>query len=110
MDTCVALTRRVEHLEFDKVAQALENTKLKRRVKKQERNNEVRVLKLRRLQRVGTSQRVETSDETVMDDVSNQGRMIVEVDADADVVLEDVKEAADKAKEVAEDAKVDESV
>nr|GEV61753.1 hypothetical protein [Tanacetum cinerariifolium] len=90
--------------EFDKVAQALEITKLKRRVKKLERRNKVRVLKLRRLQRVGTSQRVETSDETVMDDVSNQERMIAEVDADADVVLEDVKEAVDEAKEVAEDA------
>nr|GEW76898.1 hypothetical protein [Tanacetum cinerariifolium] len=31
MDTCVALTRRVEHLEYDKVAQALEITKLKGR-------------------------------------------------------------------------------
>nr|GEX38819.1 hypothetical protein [Tanacetum cinerariifolium] len=29
MDTCATLTRRVEHLEFDKVAQALEITKLK---------------------------------------------------------------------------------
>nr|GEU66370.1 hypothetical protein [Tanacetum cinerariifolium] len=33
LDACVALTRRVEHLEYDKVAQALEITKLKRRVK-----------------------------------------------------------------------------
>nr|GEU63031.1 hypothetical protein [Tanacetum cinerariifolium] len=55
-------------------------------------------------------QRVETSDETLMDDVSNQGRMIVKVDVDADVVLEDVKEAVDEAKEVVEDAKVDENV
>nr|GFA92929.1 hypothetical protein [Tanacetum cinerariifolium] len=128
-----------EHLEFDKVAQALEITKLKRRVKKLERRNRMRVLKLRRLQKVGTSQRVETSDDTVMDDESNQwrmivemdqddvvvleddkeekklerinkGRMIVEMDQDADVVLEDDKEVADEAKEVAEDAKVDESV
>nr|GEY14421.1 hypothetical protein [Tanacetum cinerariifolium] len=49
-----------------------------------------------------TSQRVETSNETVMDDVSNQGRMIAEMDQDADVVLEDDNE---EAKEVAEDAK-----
>nr|GEW96258.1 hypothetical protein [Tanacetum cinerariifolium]GEW96299.1 hypothetical protein [Tanacetum cinerariifolium] len=41
------------------------------RVKKLERRNKVRVLKLRRLQKVGTTQRVETSDETVMDDLSN---------------------------------------
>nr|GEZ44396.1 glutamic acid-rich protein-like [Tanacetum cinerariifolium] len=59
---------------------------------KLERRNKVKVLKLRR---------------TVMDDVSNQGRMIAEMDQDADVVLEDDKE---EAKDVAEDAKVDESV
>nr|GEW77669.1 putative ribonuclease H-like domain-containing protein [Tanacetum cinerariifolium] len=39
-----------------------------------------------------TSQRVETSDETMMDDVSNQGSMIAEMDQDADVVLEDDEE------------------
>nr|GEU96672.1 putative ribonuclease H-like domain-containing protein [Tanacetum cinerariifolium] len=48
MDTCTTLTRRVEHLELDKIAQALEITRLKRRVKKLERRNKVKVLKLRR--------------------------------------------------------------
>nr|GEW29976.1 hypothetical protein [Tanacetum cinerariifolium] len=100
MDTCIALTRRVEHLEFDKVAQALEITKLKRRVKKLERRNKVTVLKLRRLQKVGTLQRVETSNETMMDDVSNQERMIDEMDQNANVVLEDDKEVADAVKDV----------
>nr|GEU46167.1 uncharacterized mitochondrial protein AtMg00810-like [Tanacetum cinerariifolium] len=91
------------------IAQALEITKLKRRVKKLERRNKVKVLKLRRLQKVGTGQRIETSDDTVMDDVSNQGRMIAEMDADADVVLEEAKEVAADAK-ADQDAKVDESV
>nr|GEW20013.1 hypothetical protein [Tanacetum cinerariifolium] len=80
------------------------------------------VLKLRRLQNVGTTQRIDSSDETVMDDVSNQERMIAKMDQDADVVLEDNKEVADDDKEVADndkevvddvkadqDAKVDES-
>nr|GEW15038.1 hypothetical protein [Tanacetum cinerariifolium] len=62
------------------------------RVKKLDRRNKVRVLKLRRFQKVGTTQRVETSDDTVMDDVSNQGRMITDMDVDADVVLEEAKE------------------
>nr|GEW21293.1 hypothetical protein [Tanacetum cinerariifolium] len=83
MDTCIALTRRVEHLELYKVAQAIEITKLKQRVKKLERRNKVKVLKLRRLQKVRTTQRVKTSDETMVDDVSNQGRMIGELDQDA---------------------------
>nr|GEV55703.1 hypothetical protein [Tanacetum cinerariifolium] len=67
MDTCTALTRRVNHLKFNKVAQALEITKLKRRVKKLERRN--------------------------------KGRMIAEMDQDADVVLNHDKEVADEAKE-----------
>nr|GEY36883.1 hypothetical protein [Tanacetum cinerariifolium] len=46
LDACVVLIRRVEHLEYDKVAQALEITKLKRRVKKLEKGNRVKVLKL----------------------------------------------------------------
>nr|GEU67013.1 hypothetical protein [Tanacetum cinerariifolium] len=61
-------------------------------VKKMEKRNKVRVLKLRRLQKVGTSQRVETSDDTIMDDESNQERMIAEIDQDDAVVLMDDKE------------------
>nr|GEZ75539.1 hypothetical protein [Tanacetum cinerariifolium] len=98
MDTCTALTRRSEQLELDKIAQALEITKLKRRVKKLERGNKVKVLKLIRLQKVGTAQRIDTSDDTVMDDVSNKGRMIADMDVDADVVLEEAKDVADDAK------------
>nr|GEW85620.1 hypothetical protein [Tanacetum cinerariifolium] len=79
LDACTALTRRVEHLEYDKVAQALEITKLKKRVKNLEKGNRVKVLKLRRLKKVETSQRIDTSEENVMDDASNQGRMIDEV-------------------------------
>nr|GEX87689.1 retrovirus-related Pol polyprotein from transposon TNT 1-94 [Tanacetum cinerariifolium] len=45
----------------------------------------------------------------MMDDVSNQGRMIADMDADADVVLEEAKEVVDDAK-ADQDAKVDESV
>nr|GEV52647.1 hypothetical protein [Tanacetum cinerariifolium] len=99
MDTCTTLTRRVKHLELDKIAQALEITKLKRRVKKLEKINKVKVLKLRRLQKVGTTQRLDSSDDTMMDDVSNQGRMIANIDVDADVVLEEAKEVADNVKD-----------
>nr|GEU49589.1 hypothetical protein [Tanacetum cinerariifolium] len=86
-----------------------QSPQLKGRVKKLEKRNKVRVLKLRRLQRVGTSQRVDTSDDTVMDDESNQGRMIAEMYQDDAVVLKDDKE---EDKEVAdkdvEEAKEDE--
>nr|GEX10208.1 hypothetical protein [Tanacetum cinerariifolium] len=50
LDASVALARHVEHLEYDKVAQALE--------------------------------RIESSDDTNMEDASNQGRMIDELDRD----------------------------
>nr|GEU74367.1 hypothetical protein [Tanacetum cinerariifolium] len=72
---------------------------------KLEKENKVRVLKLHRLKRVGTSQRIDTSDDTVMDDESNQGRIIDEMDKDDVVVLMDEKEEDKKVKE----AKVDES-
>nr|GEV65107.1 hypothetical protein [Tanacetum cinerariifolium] len=111
LDACTTLTRRVEHLEYDKVDQALEITKLKRRVKKLEKRNKVRVLKLRRLHRVGTSQRADTSNDTVMDDESNQERMIAEMDQDDSAVLEDDKaedKDVDNAVKDAEEAKVNE--
>nr|GEZ33506.1 hypothetical protein [Tanacetum cinerariifolium] len=44
LNACAALTRRVEHLEHDKVAQDLEITKLKTRVKKLERANKGRMI------------------------------------------------------------------
>nr|GEW91439.1 hypothetical protein [Tanacetum cinerariifolium] len=55
--------------------------------------------------KVGTSQRVDTSDDTVIDDESNQGRMINEIDKDDVVVLMDENEEDKKV----EEAKVDES-
>nr|GEX64027.1 hypothetical protein [Tanacetum cinerariifolium] len=54
--------------------------------------NRVRVLELRRLKKVRTSRRIDTSEDTVMDDASNQGRMIDDLDKDDDVALMDDKE------------------
>nr|GEU97938.1 hypothetical protein [Tanacetum cinerariifolium] len=102
LDACAAFTRRVKHLEHDKVAQNLEITKLNTRVKKLERANKVKTLKLRKLKKVGTSQRVDTSDDTIMEDVSNQGRMIDELDRDEGAALMSEKEEEKKAEEVKE--------
>nr|GFB62538.1 hypothetical protein [Tanacetum cinerariifolium] len=52
----------------------------------------VKILKLRRLRKVGTSQRVDTSDDTIMEDLSNQGRMIYELDRDEGAMLMNEKE------------------
>nr|GEW73711.1 putative ribonuclease H-like domain-containing protein [Tanacetum cinerariifolium] len=72
----------------DNIAQDLEVTKLKKRVKKLERRN--KASKIKRLQKVGITQRIKTSDDTIMDDVSKQWRMIANMDADVDVTLKDV--------------------
>nr|GFA64162.1 hypothetical protein [Tanacetum cinerariifolium] len=58
LNVCSALSKRVENLETDNAAQKLEIVQLKARV--------------------GTSRRVESSDD--MEDVFNQGRMIVDMD------------------------------
>nr|GEW87771.1 hypothetical protein [Tanacetum cinerariifolium] len=87
----------------DKIAQALEITKLKQRVKKLERRN--KASNLSRLQKVGTAQRVETYDDTVMDDISKQERIIADMDADKDATLKDV---AAVAKDV-QDTEIEES-
>nr|GEW27244.1 hypothetical protein [Tanacetum cinerariifolium] len=74
-DACATLARRVEHFECDKTAQALEISKLKRRMKKLEK------------------------DDAVMEDASNQGKMIDDLDRDEDVALMDDKEEEKKAEE-----------
>nr|GFB65652.1 hypothetical protein [Tanacetum cinerariifolium] len=63
LDTCSALALRVEGLENDKAAQQLEIVKLKARVKKLEKISKVKSSKLRRLKKVGTSQRIESSND-----------------------------------------------
>nr|GEZ16181.1 hypothetical protein [Tanacetum cinerariifolium] len=85
LDTCSALALRVEGLKHDKAAQHLEIVKLKARVKKLEKINKVTSSKLIRLKKVGTSQRVESSDD--MENVFNQGRIIANMDQDEGIEL-----------------------
>nr|GEW92462.1 hypothetical protein [Tanacetum cinerariifolium] len=106
LETCTTLTRRVESLEQDKIAQALEITKLKQRVKRLEKKRKLRVSRFKILKKVGTAQRVESSADTITDDqedASKQGGKIAEIDADEDVTLEEV------AAEVTKDADDDEA-
>nr|GEY82036.1 hypothetical protein [Tanacetum cinerariifolium] len=92
--------------DLPSTSQALKIKKLKRRVKKLEKGNRVKVLKLRRLKRVGTSKRVDTSEDTVMDDSSNQGKIIDEMDKDDVVALMDDKEEDKEEDKKEEEAKV----
>nr|GFD32784.1 hypothetical protein [Tanacetum cinerariifolium] len=59
--------------------------KLKARVKKLEKINKVKSSKLRQLNKVGTSQRVESSDDVKNE--FNQGMMIVDMDQDEGIEL-----------------------
>nr|GEW71388.1 hypothetical protein [Tanacetum cinerariifolium] len=70
METCATLTQKVTHLEQDKVAQALEITKLKQRVRKLEKKIKFKSFGLKRLKKVEGG--------------------IAELDADEDVTLVDV--------------------
>nr|GEU65867.1 uncharacterized mitochondrial protein AtMg00810-like [Tanacetum cinerariifolium] len=71
---------------------------LKARVKKLEKANKIKSLKLRHLRKVGTSKRVESSDD--MEDVFNQGRMIADMDMNEGIEL--VKDAEEDDSEVQE--------
>nr|GEZ01138.1 hypothetical protein [Tanacetum cinerariifolium]GEZ02798.1 hypothetical protein [Tanacetum cinerariifolium]GEZ06516.1 hypothetical protein [Tanacetum cinerariifolium] len=106
LDACAALTLRVKHLEHNKKAQTLDIIKLKKRVMKLERVNKVKAFKLRRLKKVGTSQRVKTSDDTIIEDVSNQERMIGELDRDEGVELIGQKEKTKQVKDIVDDAQL----
>nr|GEU89277.1 hypothetical protein [Tanacetum cinerariifolium] len=104
LDVCSALTRRVENLENDNAAQKLEIIKLQARVKRLEKANHVKSLKLRRLRKVGASRRVESSND--MEDVFNQGRMINDMDKDEWIELvKDANVAETEGRHVAEQAK-----
>nr|GEV04499.1 hypothetical protein [Tanacetum cinerariifolium] len=64
---------------------AEEIIKLKARVKKLERLNKVKSSKLRQIKKVGTSQRIESSDD--VENVFNQGRVSVDMETDKGVEL-----------------------
>nr|GFA57075.1 hypothetical protein [Tanacetum cinerariifolium] len=80
LETCTALTRKVKNLKQDKIAQALEITKLKQRVRKLEKKRKLK------------------------EDASKQGGIIADIDADEDVILEEVNAAKDA--QVGKDADV----
>ncbi|GJS77539.1 hypothetical protein Tco_0727420 [Tanacetum coccineum] len=85
------LLARVLALETTKTTQANEIAGLKRRVKKLERRNKSRTHGLKRLYKVGSSRRVESSDGEGLgkEDASKQ-EMIADIDANKDIYLVNV--------------------
>nr|GEW51396.1 hypothetical protein [Tanacetum cinerariifolium] len=66
IETCASLSQKVAELKYDKHTQALEILKLKKRVKKLEKKKRSKHSGLKRPRKVGTSQRVESSNDTVV--------------------------------------------
>nr|GFB08757.1 hypothetical protein [Tanacetum cinerariifolium] len=95
-----------EGLENANAAQQLEIIKLKARVKKLERLNKVKSSKLRRLKKIGTSQRVESSADD--ENVFNQGRISVDMDQDEgiELVVDQEKDAVIKGRQADKQAEI----
>ncbi|GKC23318.1 hypothetical protein Tco_1025468 [Tanacetum coccineum] len=92
MDLCTNLQKKVLDLKKAKTSQDSEIASLKKQVKKLERRNKSRTLGLKRLRKVGSARRVESSDEASLgdqEDASKQGRKIADIDADVEVTLID---------------------
>ncbi|GKE00060.1 hypothetical protein Tco_1388043, partial [Tanacetum coccineum] len=96
MALCTTLQSRVLALETTKTTQANEIASLKRRVKKLERRNKSRTRGLKIIYRVGSSRRVESSEDEGLgeDDASKQG-MIADIDADEYITLVNDQDDAD---------------
>nr|GEW19849.1 hypothetical protein [Tanacetum cinerariifolium] len=100
LEKCSALVHRVEGLESANTAQQLEILKLKARVKKLEKLNKVKSSKLMRLKKVGTSQRIESSEDE--ENVFNQGRISVDIDEGIELVDDQEKDEDSEVQEVVE--------
>nr|GEX77532.1 hypothetical protein [Tanacetum cinerariifolium]GEY13925.1 hypothetical protein [Tanacetum cinerariifolium] len=61
----------------------------------------------RRVEHLEHDKRIESSDDTIMEDVSNQGRMIDELDKDEGAVLMNEKEKTEVVKDITGDAQVE---
>nr|GEW55093.1 hypothetical protein [Tanacetum cinerariifolium] len=93
MALCTNLQNKVLDLDKTKTTQFNELASLKRRVKKLKKRNMSRTHKLKRLYKVGLTERVESSDdeESLGEDASKQEKRIDAIDADKDITLVSVQ-------------------
>ncbi|GJU36133.1 hypothetical protein Tco_1184487 [Tanacetum coccineum] len=92
MNLCTSLQEKVLDLEKAKTNQAKEIASLKKRVKQLEKRRKLRTTGLKRLRKVGSTSRVESSNDVSLgdhEDASKQGRKIADLDAEAEVNLVD---------------------
>nr|GEU75499.1 hypothetical protein [Tanacetum cinerariifolium] len=81
METYATLSQKVAELERDKHSQALEILQLKKRLKKLEKKKRSKSSGLKRLRKVGTGQRVESSTDTILDVETD--KVVVATDAES---------------------------
>ncbi|GKA17059.1 hypothetical protein Tco_0696896, partial [Tanacetum coccineum] len=92
MNLCTTLQEKVLDLEKAKTAQEKEIASLKKRVKQLEKRRKLRTPGLKRLRKVGSISRVESSNDVSLDaqeDASKQGMKIADFNVDAEVTLVD---------------------
>ncbi|GJU18954.1 retrovirus-related pol polyprotein from transposon TNT 1-94 [Tanacetum coccineum] len=97
MELCTNLQTKVLDLEKTKTTQGNEIASLKRRDKKLENKYWSRTHNLKRLYKVGLSDKVESSGdkESLGEDASKQGRRINAIDTDEDITLVNVQDDAE---------------
>ncbi|GJU61150.1 hypothetical protein Tco_0328222 [Tanacetum coccineum] len=92
MTLCTKLQKQVLYLEEAKTAQAKEIASLKKRVKQLEKRRKSRTSGLKRLRKVGSASRVESSNDVSLGaqrDASKQEKKTTDLNADAEVTLID---------------------
>ncbi|GJR40603.1 hypothetical protein Tco_1216287 [Tanacetum coccineum] len=96
MTLCTKIQKQVLDLEEAKTTQAKEIAILKKRVKQLEQRKKSRTSGLKRLRKVGSASKVESSNDVSLgdqEDASKQGRKIADLDADEEVTLIDETQA-----------------
>ncbi|GJS61238.1 hypothetical protein Tco_0656022 [Tanacetum coccineum] len=91
MKMCTKLSDRVLALETEKASQALEISSLKKYVKRLKKKVIKRTHKLKRLYKIGTTRRVQSSDDEVLgakEDASKQGRIHEAMDDEIEATQE----------------------
>ncbi|GKD00125.1 hypothetical protein Tco_1170399, partial [Tanacetum coccineum] len=89
---CTSLQEKLLDLEKAKTTQANEITSLKKRVKQLEKRRRLRTPGLKKLRKVGSTSKVESSNDVSLgdqEDASKQRRKINDLDADVEVTLVD---------------------
>ncbi|GKB47945.1 hypothetical protein Tco_0898698 [Tanacetum coccineum] len=78
MNLCTSLQDKVLDLEKAKTAQAKEIANLNKRVKQLEKRRKLRTLRLKRLKKVGSTSRVESSNDVSLDVLEEQEKEVAE--------------------------------